>query len=524
MPTAPLPLDFSSAYRRGGLDEFFEVAAGDLSTALLTPRPQDRAALAAAIRPHAERLGAPPAALANLEKLARPGSMAVVTGQQTGLLLGPSYTLAKAATAILLARRLDTPERPVVPVFWLASQDHDVAEIDHAYLLDGSSSLRRVSVELPEGVAAGRIPVSREQLEAVLASFARLSPRPAREAEVRELLTAAFERSTSFADWFGATLYSLLGDHGLVLVDPLERGVAELAKGVIERELVDPLTTPQAINRAGDNLRSLGFEPQLGRGADATNLFVELPAESGSKRTLLRRGGRHFRAEGREFETGDLLAMLANDPTCITPAAGLRPVQQDTLLPTAVFVLGPGELKYVAQLKGVYQFHQVAMPLAWPRASLTLLEPAVARLLTGFGMSAAEFRRDPEGRLAELLLGRHGFAGDFSRATQALESSFAELLATVDGIDPTLGGTVARARRHLDISLERLRGKAAAALSRKDATTRQQFQRLEAHLLPLGQPSERLLSPFSHALKFGIAPVVDRFMAIEPSGEQELAV
>ncbi len=506
------------------LSDFFALRDGDLAAALRLPRHQDRSALAAALRPHAERLGAPRAALANIEKLAQPGSMAVVTGQQTGLLLGPSYTLAKAATAIVLARRLDTPERPVVPLFWLASQDHDAAEIDHTYLLDGSGCLRRVAVALPEGIAAGRIPASGAQLDAVRVAFAKLAPRSRFEDEVVDLLQDALARATSFADWFGATLYRLLGEHGLVLVDPLEPAVAQGFSQLLARELEEPAVTPRAVNDAGDRLKLLGYEPQLGRAADATNLFVELPGEQGPRRTLLKRSGKGFTAEGRHFSTSELLDMLAADPTVITPAAGLRPITQDALLPTAVFVLGPGELRYVAQLRDVYEFHGVAMPLAWLRASMTLLEPVSARLLKSLGLSAAEFRRDPEGRLARVLLERHGHASAFSRATQTIESSYAELLASVDGVDPTLGGTVARARRHLDISLERLRTKSAAALSRKDAKTRQQFQRLGAHLLPLGAPSERVLSPFSHALKFGVEPVVDRFMAMEPSGEQELAL
>src|SRR5690606_8060170 len=121
--------------------------------------------LVAALRRYAERIGSPPAVMRNVERLLHPEARAVVTGQQTGLLLGPTYTLSKAATAVRLAQRLDRPERPVVPIFWLASQDHDAAEIDHTYLLDGSETLRRVSVSLPDGVAAGRIPYAPAMLD-----------------------------------------------------------------------------------------------------------------------------------------------------------------------------------------------------------------------------------------------------------------------------------------------------------------------------------------------------------------------
>lgn len=195
---------------------------------------------------------------------------------------------------------------------------------------------------------------------------------------------------------------------------------------------------------------------------------------------------------------------------------------QDALLPTAVAVLGPGELAYVAQLRGVYELHGVPMPLAWPRATVTVIEPAAARLLAVHGLTAARLRDDPEGELERVLLARHGAASAFNRATNAVEKAFDELLAEVDAIDPTLRGTVKRGRRNLDVTLSRLRGKTAAALARRDAETRRQFERLRAHLLPLGQPAERVLSPYSHALKFGLTPLLDRLSQVGESGEHEL--
>src|SRR5690606_23587757 len=193
-----------------------------------------------------------------------------------------------------------------------------------------------------------------------------------------------------------------------------------------------------AINQAGRALKDRGLEPQLGRGTDATNLFIELRGGELPRRVLLRFDGRSFTAEGHRFTRAELLGLLADDPTIITPAAGLRPVTQDALLPTAVFVLGPGELKYVAQLRGVYDFHEVAMPLAWPRARVSIVEPAAARLLDGLALSAAEFKQQGAAVLDELLLAQHGHASNFNRAAGEVERLFAQLLVDVDGIDPTL--------------------------------------------------------------------------------------
>lgn len=520
--TSVAPPDLISDYRSGALADFFDLAPGDVEGALALPRAKDRTRLVAVLTRHAQRLGAPAAALENIARLADPAARAVVTGQQTGLLLGPTFTLSKAMTAVRLAASLDREDRPVIPVFWLASQDHDGEEIDHSYLLDGSETLRRVEVELPAGVPSGRCALERPMLEAVKRGLASSSPRAPFEAEVGSLIEEAAAVSSTFADWFGAQLYRLLGDTGLVLLDPLEAGVAELFTAVIERELEDPRAGPAAINEAGERLRELGHKPQLGRGSDATNLFVELTDDGSRRRTLLRLDGDRFSADGSSFSRADLMAKLAEDPASITPAAGLRPITQDYVLPTAAFVLGPGELAYVAQLRAVYEQHDVAMPLAWPRATVTVLEPAAVRLLELFSVTSVAFRSDADRVLERTLLERHGHAGAFGRAVGEVEDLFESLLSEVSGIDPTLEGTVRRGRHHLAETLERLRGKSAAALARKDADTVRQFQRLRAHLLPLGQPAERVLGPYSHMLKFGIEPVLQRFKAIEPAGHQEL--
>lgn len=516
--------DFGVAYASGALDDFFHLPLGALTEAVGVERRVQREALADALGAYARSLGAPQAVLRNVERLSHPDARAVVTGQQTGLLLGPTFTLSKAITAIKLARQLDSEERPVVPVFWLATQDHDVEEANHTYLLSASEKLHRVSVDLPAGTPVGRVPVTRAMVQEVKAAFAELEPPPAFLAEVTGLVEEAAAQGR-YGDWFAALMTRLLGEHGLILVDPLRPDFAQLTLPVLRAEIEDPERSANAINAAGSRLKSMGFEPQLGRGAHATNLFLELDHEPGPpQRVLLRYEGGRFYAEGREFTAEELLARLDADPSVITPAAGLRPVTQDATLPTAVLVIGPGELRYVAQLRGVYEEHGVRMPLAWPRASASVLEPAPRRLLEGLGVSAAAFRRDHESLQDALALQRSGHLLRFEEASLTLDESFEQLLEEVNRIDPTLNRTVQRGRRQLEATLERLREKSARAVVARDETVRRQFARLRAHLLPNGQPAERVLSPFSHGLKFGIQPLLDRFLEMEPSGEQELVL
>ncbi len=514
------PTPFETAYQNRALTSLFALGPSDTRAALAHPRPVDRAKLVGVLRGQAERLGAPAAVFESLEKLAHSESRAVVTGQQTGLLLGPLYTLSKAVSALKLAAQLDTADKPVVPIFWLAAQDADSAEIDHTYLLDLDETLHRVSLPLPEGVPAGRIGLSEAWVEQVVSDLKAFRGPDTHKLEVTTLLRRTAERTENVADWFGALLYELLGSQGLIVLNPLEPAAAELFAPVLRAELGDPLRSGSAVNAAADTLRGLGYVPQLGRAADATNLFLN---EAGQRR-LLRFDGQAFHSETGRYSRDDLLARLDANPACLTPAAGLRPITQDAALPTAATVVGPGELRYIAQLRGVYEQHGVAMPLIWPRTTVTLLEPPVARILDKFGLSAGALQTDWEGLKAQTLLSLHGHKLAFDNRLRALKNLSTSLRTDVAAIDPTLAQTVSRAEAELNEIFSRLETKSAAALAGRDDTYTRQFGRLHTHLLPTGTPQERLISPFSFFLKFGVEAVMNALLTLPAEGEHDLRI
>lgn len=527
MPSRPAtsrPSDFTTSYLAGELGDFYALAPGDLDAALHLPRNADRAPLASALQAYAERLGAPQRVYAQLELLRHPDSRAVLTGQQAGLLLSPSYTLSKAVTALRLAEKLSTEAKPVVPVFWVASQDHDTEEIDHAYLLDSNETLHRLSLPLPQGVAAGRIKLEEAWVETVLTKLAQFRARPAHFAEVSKLLREAAVVADSFADFFAALLYRLLGEHGLIVLGPLEPELAALFKPLLEAELAQPTASAAAVNEAGERVAAYGFSAQLGRGAGATNLFLEETVAGTSQRQLLRANGEGFATDAADYSQERLKAILEEDPSRLTPAAGLRPISQDFALPTAVTVVGPGELRYFAQLKGVYDLHGVAMPLIWPRATVTVLEPPVARILKKFDLDVQELTHHFAAVKGRTLLKLHGHAEICESTLETLETSLEALLEHVRAIDPTLQGTLERSEERLRTTLDVLQTKTARALARQDSIYTRQFDRLEKHLLPLGQPQERLISPFSFFLKFGIKPVLEAFLALPPEGDHTVTL
>ncbi|CAN5888022.1 bacillithiol biosynthesis cysteine-adding enzyme BshC [soil metagenome] len=520
----PKPTSFAERYAAGALNEFYALEPGDVKNALELPRPVDRSALAAALGAYADRLGAPRQAYDQLERLRHPDSRVVVTGQQAGLLLGPTYTLSKAVTALRLAAQLSTDAKPVVPVFWVASQDHDTAEVDHAYLLDSAENLHKLTVPLPKGVAAGRAPLQPVWLEALLADMAHIADNPAHLAEVSALLRGAATVSETFADLFAALLYRLLGAHGLVVINPLEPETAPLFKPLLAAELAQGVASATAVNEAGERVAAHGFSAQLGRGAGATNLFLEEMGSGTPQRQLLRFAADRFATDTAEYMPAEVVKIVAADPIRGTPAAGLRPISQDFALPTAVTVVGPGELRYFAQLGGVYELHQVAMPLIWPRATVTVLEPPVVRILKKFDLEAAELTQNFAELKAEKLLELHGHAHLFEDAAETLDTSLETMLTQLRAIDPTLLGTLSRSEERLRTTLDVLKTKTARALAREDDIYTRQFDRLEKHLLPLGTPQERLISPFSFFLKFGVQPVLAAFLAVPPEGDHTVTL
>ncbi len=518
--SAAAPLTFLDAYHAGALGDAFALAPGDVAAALEVPRAVDRVALVAALRQRHDAWGMLGVAEPSLRKLAHPEARVVVAGQQIGWLLGPTFVLSKAVTAIALARRLDSAERPVVPVFWMATQDHDVEEMDHAWLLGRDERLTRLTLPMPRGPAVGRARLDPAVVARTASALRSLDGAGPHAADVEALLCAACQGSKTWTDGFAKLLLALLGEAGLVMVDPLDPGIARLWRRALERELDDPGASAAVVNAAGARLAERGWQPLLGRGDDASNLFVEPPG--GGSRTLLRHRAGALYLHGERVESATLRAYLDTDPTSVTPAAGLRPVLQDLLLPTAAFVVGPGELRYLAQLRPVYQAHGVPMPLVWPRATVTLLQPPVRRILARHELGWRAVQADPQRVACELQLRRHGYADAAASALASVEREFDALLRSTAVLDPTLEGAVQRGRHHLERTVMTLREKTGRALVRQDSEVQRQFQRLRAHLRPNGGLQERVLSPFSFFLTLGVAAVRDAFLTIEPEGDQAL--
>ncbi|TBH20869.1 bacillithiol biosynthesis protein BshC [Thermus thermamylovorans] len=432
--------------------------------------------LVPALTAYLRRLQAPPEAFSALGRLARG---AVVAGQQAGLLGGPALTFYKAHTALSLAEEVGA-----AAVFWVASQDHDVEEVRHLHLLL-EDELRTLSLPLPP-LPAGRIPL--DPYRGVLVGF--LGPW-ARDPRVAYALEGG-----TLSEFSARILLAFLGQRGLLPFDPMAEELSPLFQGALERELSDPLASAQALNREAERIRALGGKPPLRRKPGATNLFLETDA----RRLLFYEGG-VFSDGVRRYSRKELLEILRTDPSRLTPAAGLRPVFQDLALPTAGFVVGPNEFRYVAELSGVYALHGLPMPALFLRLQAVVLEPPAARLL-------GRYRLDPwafvEGGEAAFLGAVRGVLEGFREVEEELARLQRQLEALGErakALEPTLERPFRRFRARIGGEGERLLGKLLRARLDRDAVLLHHLERLKRHLLPLGLPQERVYPFPMYALR-----------------------
>ncbi|MDE3164996.1 MAG: bacillithiol biosynthesis cysteine-adding enzyme BshC, partial [Acidobacteriota bacterium] len=306
---------------------------------------------------------------AALERLAHPGTVAVVTGQQVGLFSGPCYTVYKILHAVKLAASLSANGVPAVPVFWLATEDHDFAEVNHAWVFD--STHRPVRVEMPRPVAgqpSGTVTLEDlplAELRAALAGFPFA-------AETLAAVEAAYRPGSTMGQAFQALLRTLLRKFDILYLDPLLPEFRALAAPALRRAVEAAPELTAALLERNRELAAAGYHAQV-HIEDSTSLFFLL--EDG-KRLGLRRGGSDYTHHARRFTTADLAARAS----ALSPNALLRPVIQDSMLPTVAYIGGPAEVAYLAQSAVLYRSLLGRQPLAVPRTGFTLFDAHAAKL------------------------------------------------------------------------------------------------------------------------------------------------
>lgn len=428
-----------------------------------------------------------------------PGLLLVTTGQQAGLFTGPLYTIHKALSAAALAHHLERIwDRPVRPLFWVPGDDHDYDEIAAAHWTDQAGVLH--SVRLPPRPASAPLrPMWREPLGAavapVLDQFASALPPGQHRDWAEAWLRRHYVADATVAGAYGAALAELLAPLGILVLDSahqvVKRAAAPLMLGALARgEELEQLLVSQA-----RSLEAGGRAPAVDVGDGAALVFLE---DRHGRDRLVRDGdGFRTRRGGDRFSLADLEAIAEREPTRLSPNVLLRPVVESRLLPSVAYVAGPGELAYFRLLEVLYGALDVTPQTPVPRWSGAIIEPHVDRILGKFGAAPDEVLRDPAGlerRVVEAHL-PDLVRDQLERIRRANAELYPPLRDPLTGVDPTLVGPWASARRLADWAVRDLERKALARLRAREAVELGQLARVRGALLPRGAtPQERLLN------------------------------
>ncbi|WP_338863838.1 bacillithiol biosynthesis cysteine-adding enzyme BshC [Myxococcus stipitatus] len=462
------------------------------------------------------RLAPSPARQRHLEELSRPGTIAVVTGQQMGLFLGPLYTLYKAAAAIADAKALrEETGRPCVPVFWLQTEDHDLPEVDHCFVASPRGACCRVSLDIADA-AASRAPVAHQRLgpgvtQALEALRAELSTEP-QAAEHLELLERAYRPDATLSEAFTQVLASIFAEEGLVFIDPRDARLAPFAAPIHRLALQDAEALSGKLSRHVDSLTQAGFTVQVHIRPGSPLSFYSPEGVDGARYRLDPAGPGIWSLVGHpggaKVTTDELLRALEHEPLRFTTSALLRPLLQDTLLPTAAYVGGPGEISYFAQLPPLYEHAGRPMPLVVPRARFRVVDDRARRLLNKLELTPDEVNEPREALLARLATRNE--AEPFESAGMLEARLFKSFLAELEPLgeamlklDPQLLDALKRTRGTVRTALSRLVGRYGRALALRDTVAAERLDRLRALLVPDGAPQERIHGMSYYACRFG---------------------
>lgn len=452
-----------------------------------------RQAVVSLLRSQNREYAASPATETNLDRLAA-GAAAVVTGQQVTMFGGPLLTLLKAATAIRMAEDASRAGLPHVPIFWLATEDHDFDEVNQITLPCQSGTQPGLqTLRLPHHPAPGR-PVGNLPLGDAILPLVEELRRCIGQNSISELIARLYTPATTFASAFAALISRLFSDHGLIVIDASSRPFHALASSTLRAAIEQADELQAALRERSSALEQAGYHAQVLVSESSSLLFL-IDEQTGVRSALKKTAGGPWSAGARKYDTPELLSILDGAPERISANVLLRPVMQDTLLPTAAYVGGPAEIAYYAQSQVVYQRIFGRTTAVVPRFSATLIEPRLERIMLQHQLTLPDVFTSTDS-LAQRL-GARSMPVEAKRKLSAAGNTLdRELKAVTEWMhaqDAGLGHAADVAASKMLYQMNRLRRLSATFALERDPRLRRNAELLCRDLFPDNNLQERVL-------------------------------
>lgn len=456
-----------------------------------------------------------PKVLHYIEKLRDPKTIAIVTGQQVGLLSGPLYTIYKILTTLKLVEEFTRryPSWNFVPLFWMEVGDSDYGEINHIHLVDQKNELQRLS--LPDSAGDHRSIYQREVPLAITDLFQHIPhlfpPNEFRDTILKKA-TECYSPGKRFHIAFAEWITHLLGENGIPIVNPADGALAQLAKPLFHMSVQNCRRVQEIFSNVNQQLLAKNYHTQIILDDDQTLLFYE--ADDGS-RSRINISDNHFVIQSPKNELkilyDELYTLLSEQAGRFTPNVALRPLMQDWLLPTGVYVAGPAEISYAAQLNPLYENFQMVPPVFYPRIRVTLIESKIDKVIDKFHIDFIKLFQQRDQWLKQKIQQQtdQQFGRVFQDSGQIIQREMLKIKNNLLELDKTLEATVNKTTVHISELLAKLHQKADEAYQRKMATDINQFNKVLINLFPNGNYQERVLNILQYLIKYGPAVITE---------------
>jgi bacillithiol biosynthesis cysteine-adding enzyme BshC len=493
---------------------------------VLANYPVDRARLCASLERMNRNWGASKQTLQHIARLGEADCIAVVTGQQAGLFSGPLYTIYKALSAIKLAECLTQRGVKAVPVFWIASEDHDFEEVATAEFINRDCALSSVSVagEIHhDGLPVGSVRLD-ETIHGVVDGLLRSLPQTEFGDELRSLLHDSYTPGQRFSDSFARMMARLTGARGLILLDPLDADLKQMAAPIYAEAARRAPEIAQAIASRSRELVEAGYHAQVTPSENSFPLFLH--DENGARQALTRTANGEYgqkpdreggRSIGVQYSTDELAERALREPDRFSPNVTLRAVVQDYLLPTIAYYGGAAEIAYFAQTSEVYRILARPVTPILPRTSLTFVEKHTWRSLERYGIRLQDFFAGLDyviARVVEKYLSKET-AETFGHTTQAFNRELDALQDQLRRADPTLADALDKGRRKINYQIDGLRTRFNRSQIARDEVVRRQIEHAFDLLYPRKTLQERHINITSFIARHGLYFIDWIFDAIE---------
>jgi bacillithiol biosynthesis cysteine-adding enzyme BshC len=459
--------------------------------------PERRARVADVLEKQNRSWGASDAALASIEKF-RHGAVACISGQQVGVFGGPLYSVLKACSALQMAEELSAQGVPAIPVFWLATEDHDLAEIASVTMRNGCE-LEKLTATTEQNGNGG--PVGPIALDASMQAMVAHAAELLGPGWVSDALRESYKPGESYGSAFARLFTRILAGTGMVLVDPLDDELHRIAQPLFTAAAERAEELDEALLERGKALHKAGYHEQVRVTPESTLLF----SLEGNKRTVLHLAGKEFMLGAQRVARDEMLSRIAEHPEQFSPNVLMRPVVQDYLFPTAVYFGGPAEIAYFAQAGVVYEKLLGRTTPVMPRLSATIISPAMSELLARYRLSFSDLFHG-SAQVCELLASRvlaPGLREALHETEETLKGHLETLRAELKSLEPTLVEAAARSERKMLYQLHKIGGKAARAELRKNEPLTKDAHRVLTELFPHKELQERVLPGIYFLAQYG---------------------